>query len=347
MTRKSLAVSLFPSRSSRLLALAAAFVLTLSACGSSEAGESGPASGTAEFEPVTIEHALGTTEIDEAPERVVAWGWASADAAIALGVTPVAIPKQSYGGDADGVLPWIREELESEGEEIPTILSETEEPPYEEIAAAEPDLILATYSGITQEQYDLLTEIAPVVAYPDQPWSTPWREVITTTGEALGRSDEAAQLLDDIDAEVAAAAEEHPELSGKTVAAVADSAGTFYVYRASDPRVEFTLDLGLESAPSVDELANGDSSFFYTLSYEQLDKLTSDVLVVYAPSQEEADRFLASKPAQAMEQVRSGAVAQVVGADFVASVSPPTALSLTWGLDEYVALLSDAVAAAG
>lgn len=339
-------MSLNLPRSSRLLALAAAFALTLSACGSSDAGEPDSAGSTSGFEPVTIEHALGTTEITEAPERVVAWGWASADAAIALGVTPVAIPKQSYGGDADGVLPWIREALEADGEEVPTILSETEEPPYEEIAAADPDVILATYSGLTQEQYDLLEEIAPVVAYPDQPWSTPWREVVTTTGEALGKAEEAEKVLEDIDAEVDAAAEEHPELAGRTVAAVADSAGTFYVYRDTDPRVEFTLDLGLESAPSVDELANGESTFFYTLSYEELDKLTSDVLVVYAATQEEADRFLASKPAKAMAQVQNGTVAQVVGADFVASVSPPTALSLTWGLDEYVGLLSDAVAAA-
>ena len=27
------------------------------------------------------------------------WGWGTADAAIALGVIPVAMPAQSYGGD--------------------------------------------------------------------------------------------------------------------------------------------------------------------------------------------------------------------------------------------------------
>jgi hypothetical protein len=32
--------------------------------------------------------------------------------------------------------------------------------------------------------------------------------------------------------------------------------------------------------------------------------------------------------------------------ELVASVSPPTALSLTWGLDDYVALLSEAVTSA-
>ena len=37
-------------------------------------------------------------------------------------------------------------------------------------------MILAPYSGITEEQYELLSEIAPTVAYPDEPWTTPWRE---------------------------------------------------------------------------------------------------------------------------------------------------------------------------
>jgi iron complex transport system substrate-binding protein len=45
-----------------------------------------------------------------------------------------------------------------------------------------------------------------------------------------------------------------------------------------------------------------------------------------------------------MPQVQSGAVAGVVGQAFIASVSPPTALSLTWGLEDYVQLLADAVA---
>ena len=36
---------------------------------------------------------------------------------------------------------------------------------FEAISDANPDVILAAYSGITQEEYDTLSEIAPVVAY--------------------------------------------------------------------------------------------------------------------------------------------------------------------------------------
>jgi iron complex transport system substrate-binding protein len=102
------------------------------------------------------------------------------------------------------------------------------------------------------------------------------------------------------------------------------------------------LDLGMVGAPSVDELSTDESTFYFTLSYEELGSLTSDILVSYADTRELSQAFLASDPAQLMPQVQAGHVAEVTGPAFIASVSPPTALSLTWGLDEYVALLTAA-----
>lgn len=318
----------------------------LAGCGGDDDG-SGTASAGDAGAPVRIAHAFGETVIEGEPERVVAWGWASADASIALGVTPVAIPFQSYGGDDEGVLPWIREAVTESGDPMPAVLPDSgEEPPYEEIAAAAPDLILAPYSGVTEAQYELLSEIAPTVAYPGEPWATPWRETIRIVGTALGRDAEAEALLADIDARLAAEAADHPELQGKSVAMVWDSAGTFYVYRPADARVEATEALGLVSDPSVERLADGDSSFFYTLSQERVDRLESDILVSFADSDALSREFLTSPHGRTMDQVRRGAVAEVVGTEFIAAVSPPTALSLTWGLDEYVDLLSEAARAA-
>ena len=324
-----------------LTAAATALTLTLGGCSATPADKTEDAAGSGSF-PVSIEHAFGETTIPAEPERVVTWGWGSADDAIALGVVPVAIPFQGYGGDKDGVLPWIREALEEKGADVPTVLPESEEPPYEDIAKAAPDVILAAYSGLTEEQYDLLSEIAPVVAYPGEAWATDWRELIEITGTALGRSDEAQALLGDIDAEIAAQAAAHPEFAGKSIVLTSDSAGTFYVYKKEDPRVAFTLDLGFVSAPAAEELATDEASFYYTLSYEELDKLDSDVLVNFGSTQEESDAFLSAGYAQAMPQVQGGSVASPVGAAFISSVSPPTGLSLTWGLGDYVALLSAA-----
>ncbi|MCC6831054.1 MAG: iron-siderophore ABC transporter substrate-binding protein [Thermoleophilia bacterium] len=331
----------------RLLAglVCACALVAMTGCGDDgdqAAAETAPAS--AAF-PVTIDHAFGATTVQAEPERVVTWGWGSADAAIALGVVPVAIPFQSYGGDAKGVLPWIKEAVEEQGAELPAVLPDSaEEPPYEEIAAADPDLILAPYSGITEEQYDLLAKIAPTVAYPGEAWATPWKDTIRIVGRALGRETQAGTLLEEIDGTLAQQAEDHPELAGKSVAMVWDSAGTFYVYRPADARVEATLALGLESAPAVEALASGDDTFFYTLSKERVDELESDLLGSVADTDELSKAFLTSAHGKTMSQVRNGTVAEVVGKEFIAAVSPPTALSLTWGLDEYVNVLAAAAA---
>jgi iron complex transport system substrate-binding protein len=322
--------------------------LALAACGSDDPGstaeeDSGSEdTAAAEAFPVTIDHAFGSTEIPEEPQRIVTWGWGSTDAVLALGEVPVGMPRFSYGATEEGLMPWIAEDLEEKDAETPTLLTDGEEPPLGEILELEPDLILAHYSGITEKQYDDLSEIAPTVAYPEAPWSTPWREVVETTGQALGQEDEAEEVLADIDAEVSAAAEEHPEFAGKTIAAMAFDPTTNYVYTVDDPRVEFLTDLGFENAPSVTDLDNGDISFYYTLSSEQLDQLTSDVLLVYHDS-EEAQADFADRPGiDTMEQVRQDRVAEVTGQAVVSSVSPPTALSLTYSLDEYVDALSEA-----
>jgi iron complex transport system substrate-binding protein len=328
-----------PIAAAGLLALS----LTTAACGSDSDADSGRDGGDGDFATVTIDHAFGSTEITEEPERVVTWGWGSADAAIALGVTPVAIPTQSYGGDENGLLPWLAEELEAQGADIPTMLSETEEPPYEEILEAKPDVILAQYSGVTEDQYKKLSEIAPTVAYPEEAWSTPWRDVISITGEALGKEDEAEQLLTDIDAEVAEAAEAHPEFEGKTIAAVWD-AGDFYVYSEADPRVEFLTDLGFEVDPSVAEHDTGESTFYYTISYEETDKITSDVLLAYHDTADLEETFMSSDATASMQQFQDKTIANVVGPDVIASVSPPTALSLGYSLDTFVTALAEATA---
>ena len=342
------------SRRRRPLLAAAALALTsLVLAGCADAGGDSDADATPEAVaedpafPVTIEHTFGSTTIEERPERVVTWGWGTTDAVIGLGVTPVAMPFQAYAGDADGVLPWIREALEETGEEIPTVLPDSgEDVPFEDIAEAQPDVILAHYSGITAEQYETLSAIAPVVAYPGEPWSTPWREVVTTTGQALGLVTEAEEALAGIDQQIADARAAHPEFEGLTLATAWDVGGTFYVYADEDPRVEFMLDLGFENAPAVDSLDTDESPFYFTLSHERLDELESDVLVAYGTTEEELQTFLDAPYAQVMPQVESGAVAKLVGAELISSVSPPTVLSLPWGLDETVAQLAAAAAVA-
>ncbi|WP_418276540.1 iron-siderophore ABC transporter substrate-binding protein [Isoptericola jiangsuensis] len=338
--------------------LAAVSALTLSACASesepepadtaaSEASET--TDGATDEFPITISHAYGETVIEAAPERVATWGWGSTEAALSVGVAPVGVAEQVFTVGEDALLPWVEEEYDAMGAEHPAVLTDAEQGasvPYEEFVEADPDLILAPYSGITQEQYDVLSDIAPVVAYPEgAPWATPWDETIALTAQALGRSAAGEQVLTDIDTYFTDLGTEHPEFEGKTFAAIKDSPteGLVYVYTPADPRVSILEGMGVVSAPAVAELDTSDGGFFYTLSYEELDKLESDFLVTYLYDGEDPASFDDSEALQAIPAVAAGNVVMIEGNVAVSSVSPPTALSYDWA--DGVPVLVDQLAA--
>ncbi|MEL7974555.1 iron-siderophore ABC transporter substrate-binding protein [Isoptericola sp. F-RaC21] len=322
-------------------AVAATAALTLAGCSGGSSDDEGPAAtGNVQSEPtdefpVTIEHALGETVVEKAPQRVATWGWGSTEAAIAAGVYPVAVAEQVFTVGEDALLPWVEDAYDEAGVDKPAILSDPDggsTVPYEEFVEAEPDLIVAPYSGITEEQYDVLSDIAPVVAYPDAPWTTTWQDTITLTAQALGRSAAGDKVLADIDDFVAKKADEHPEFAGKTFAAIVDdpTKGIVSVYTPADPRTTFLEGLGVKNAPAVSDLDTSKGGFYYDLSYEELDKLDSDFVVAYAYSDEAAKAFDENKDLQAIPAVKAGKVVKVVGPPEVSAVSPPTALSVYW-----------------
>ena len=142
--------------------------------------------------PLTI----GTAEITEKPEKVVTLGQGSTETSIALGTIPVGMEEYAWAADDSGYTPWANEAVKDEGGKLPEFVGAGEELDMEKILELEPDVILAPWSGITQEQYDSLSEIAPTVAYPDQAWSIDWDEQIEIIGKALGQEDDAAELVD-------------------------------------------------------------------------------------------------------------------------------------------------------
>ncbi|MFT4215125.1 MAG: ABC transporter substrate-binding protein [Microbacterium sp.] len=330
-------------------AVAAAAALALTACaGTSDAttAESADETAAAAF-PVTIDSALGSTTIESAPERIATWGWGATDAVLALGIVPVAIPSDDYSGGDDRISPWISEAIDELGGEAPTILdSSTYELSVEELLATDPDVLLAPYSGLTQDEFDAVTAAGiPVVAYPDAAWTTPWRDVITLTGEALGLVDEASAVLSDLESQVTAAAEAHPEFAGTTIAYIDDDVDTFYMYLPTDARVEILEDLGFVTPDSVTALDTGEGTFYTTVSYENLDQIDAEVIFTQAEEQSTLDEFLASDRGQLIPAVKKGAVAAIVGAENAAAVSP-TALSLPWILPTIVEKLAAATAIA-
>ncbi|MFC4553989.1 ABC transporter substrate-binding protein [Georgenia faecalis] len=346
------------SRSLAPAAVAAAAVLTLAACSTTSTGGSDDhtshdaTTAASDAFPVTVEHAFGETTIEEQPERVATISWVNADVAIALGVAPVGMPAEEFGGTPELSTPWKDEALAELGAEVgsengPTLYSEADGIAFEDIAELAPDVILAAYSGLTQEEYDRLSEIAPVVAYPEVAFGTPWQESTRLIGEALGLADEAEQLVEDTEAQIAEAAAEHPEIEGKSfIYANLDpaNASVINLFTSLDNRSKFLESIGMVEAPVVTEA--GGEAFYIEWSAERADELASDVLVAWVPSEEavaqiEADPLLGQIPA-----IAAGAFVPSANDTLTIAVSAASPLSLPWALDEVLPDIAEAARAA-
>ncbi|WP_291046261.1 iron-siderophore ABC transporter substrate-binding protein [Herbiconiux sp.] len=338
-------------RASRLLALSTAALLTagLAACSSPSSGSDGSAAagGDSDFTPITIEHALGTTTIETKPERVATVNWANHEVPLALGIVPVGMAAANFGDDdGDGVLPWVDEKLEELGAETPVLFDETDGIDFEAVADTAPDVILAAYSGLTQEDYDTLSEIAPVVAYPETAWGTSWRDMIHLNSEGLGLAEEGDALIAELEKEIADSAAEYPQLEGTSAMFLThvDTADLSEVsfYTTHDTRSAFFEDLGLSTPKSIADASATTENFSLTVSSEQADTFSDvDLIVTYGGDDLvtalEGDPLLSQVPA-----VANGSIVNLPGTSPLGTAANPTPLSISWVLDDYLELLAAA-----
>ncbi len=63
--------------------------------------------------PVTVQHALGSTTVPQAPQRVVSLGYTDQDAILAFGVVPVAI-REFTGNRPGATWPWASDRLQGQ-----------------------------------------------------------------------------------------------------------------------------------------------------------------------------------------------------------------------------------------
>ena len=333
-------------RAPRLVALAAATLLTggLAACGDSSTDTEEASSGN--FSPVTIEHALGTTTIESEPERVATVAWANHEVPLALGVVPVGMAAANFGDDdGDGLLPWVSERLEELDAEVPVLFDETDGIDFEAVADTEPDVILAGYSGLTQEDYDTLSEIAPVVAYPEGPWATSWRDMIEINSAGMGMAAEGEELVADLEQEIADTVGEHPQLAGKnamflTHVDTTDLSEVSY-YTPYDTRAAFFEDLGLATPASVADASGDPDQFSGTISAEQIDTLDDVELIVTYGDQELVDALESDPLLSQMPAVQNGAIVLLPDTP-LGTAANPTPLAISWVLEDYVSMLAEA-----
>ena len=328
-----------------------AMAASLAACGTeAEGAEDSTSSSASEgWQPVTVQHAFGETVIEEKPERVATVDFANQEVPLALGIVPVGMSEMTWGDDdGDGVQQWTEDKLEELGAETPVLFDETDGYDFEGVAGTNPDVILAGYSGLTEDDYNTLSEIAPVVAYPDDPWATEWRESILQNAKGLGMEAEGEELVADLEQTIADALATRPELEGTTGMFMThvDPADLSEVnfYSAADTRSKYLTDIGMDIAPSIIEATGDSTDYAGSISAERADELADvDVIITYG-GQDLIDALEGDPVLSQLPAVKNKAIVTLDGAEAMGTAANPTALSVPYLVEDYVALLADAAA---
>ncbi|GAA3405872.1 ABC transporter substrate-binding protein [Paenibacillus hodogayensis] len=307
-----------------------------------------PASTNANVQyPITIKHAFGETVIASKPKRVVTIQWANHDVALALGVVPVGFSAANFGvQDTSGLLPWTAKKLKELGVDKPNVFKDTDGLDFEAIAKASPDVILAAYSGITKEDYAILSKIAPVVAYQSKPWVATWREQVLFNATGMGMKAEGEKLIKDTENLIKEKAGKFPELKGKKVVWVNFSAkdlSKLNIYTPVDPRGAFLIELGLAYPESFTKKITDPTSYSFKLSAENADALNdADIIIGYGDESllnaVKADPLLSKIPA-----VQRGSVLMIGNGSALAASGNPNPLSIAYTIDEYLGLIAGAI----
>lgn len=227
----------------------------------------------------TVEHAMGTTEVPDAPERVVILTNEGTEALLALGVTPVGAVRSWLGE------PWY-DHIAAEMEGV-TVVGTEHAPNLEVIAALRPDLIIG--NKMRQEEiYSQLSAIAPTV------FSTTlrgdWQENLEFYARALGREEEGRALLDAFDARTRSIAERLGDRVDEEISLVRFMPGATRIYY-NDTFAGIILDqIGFERPPAQDKAAFADD-----VTKERIPEMDGDRLFYFVYETGEGDALKAEK----------------------------------------------------
>ncbi|MGC0362537.1 iron complex transport system substrate-binding protein [Rhodococcus sp. 27YEA15] len=306
---------------------ALAVVAGLTACSTSNQTESEPASGPGTGFPVTVDHGQGSADIASTPQRVVTLGWTDAQIANALGAPIVASVRNP--ASVDGNWPGMKSPLP---EEVLALDSVT--PNVEKIASYRPDLILMTSAQPSfSEIYDKLSNIAPTISYRTALLQDDGDDLTTMIGAALGKSDEARQLITSSDKAIGDFAASLPGLQGARAVFGQNYQGSTGVITArTAPVVRFLERLGLTAPDELVKLAESNALGTAQLADENLGLLdTADIAFVNTPGGQ--DEFAALPIVQSLTLTTTGNI-HYTGNDVASLMLTPNPAVTTVLLDQ-------------
>lgn len=310
----------------RLLVASIVVGLLVTGCGGdpttadgADTGTSAAASDTAGGAfPVTIDHARGSTTLEQRPERIVTLSVQWTDAVVAMEVEPLAYLLDQAQGEEEPY-PWQEGRLDGA-----TRIDASGEVPFERIAALEPDLILVAYAATDPEVADRLEAIAPTIGMLGDREVDRWQDQVEVVGRVLGEPDRAAEVTADVAQLVADTAAEVGGLDGATylLANYVPGDSIYVVADPDDGAAELFDGLGMTIAPDLLEVADSAVGRIQ-LGLEQAGMLESDLLAILTNGGDPHDL----PGYDELTSVRTGAVAEMELADVV-GVNTPTPLSV-------------------
>lgn len=195
---------------------------------------------------------------------------------------------------------------------------------------------MGVYSGIDEVAYKRLSSIAPTVVYRSGPWSADWREQTTIIGEALGKSEEAASLIEGTNEHLRDLGNAHPELRDKTF-----TFGTFFpggngivVYLPRDPRIAALMELGMQTSKGVTGLSKSKpEETSVTVPIEDIASIDADILIMwYGPGARAAAE--AQPMFNTLDAVKRGSYVALEDPVDVWSTSALSVLSIPYGFPD-------------
>lgn len=222
----------------------------------------------------SFNHVFGETVLSKPARRVVSLGYTTHDPLLALGTVPLAI-REWFGNQPYGVWPWATPFL---GDEKPVLISG--EVSVEIVASLAPDLILGIGSGISRAEYELLSQIAPVLMQPEgyDTYGTPWDVVTRLLGRATDKAERAEHVIAETRGAFAGARQANPGWEGQTAVCAYHHSGETGAFVGSDTRATFLKELGFIPPDAIAGLSAPDA-FFARLSPEDLTPLDADLLI--------------------------------------------------------------------
>lgn len=210
----------------------------------------------------TIEHAMGSMQVPQQPQRVVTVDTAALDASLAVNVKPV--------GSV------VYEEFPAYlGEKTTDIKSvgDGNQPNLEAILSLKPDLILGNKTS-SEAQYKHLNRIAPTVFTERSGRDGDWKDNFLLYADALNKKAEAKRAIEQYNRKVSQLKSQLPNPNQVVVSIVVTNQGKVGVYSTNSFAGSILKDLGV-ARPDVQKR---EKKHLALISREDIDSLDGDII---------------------------------------------------------------------